>query len=121
MAHNTMENVSQQHQYGGTFWVSSGHATQHITGSTIDPSGLGRWVTCTLASRTGKQIHLISGYHPCQHLFSQLCSVYAQHLCHFASSHCTECPCNSFFTDLSQIIQELKQLGDKVLLLADFN
>jgi len=40
MAHNTKENVSKC-QFGGTFWFGTGYATQQITSSVKDPSGLG--------------------------------------------------------------------------------
>jgi len=40
MAHNSTENVTW-HQFGGTFWIRIGSATQYITGLAKDPSGLG--------------------------------------------------------------------------------
>jgi len=52
-AHNSNENITRR-QFGGTFWIGIGDATQYITGSTKDPSGLGRWSICTLLSRSGK-------------------------------------------------------------------
>jgi len=54
-------------------WVS------YITGSSKDPSGLGRWSVCTLLIWSGHWLHIIFGYHPCQNSCSYLCSVYAQH------------------------------------------
>jgi len=50
-AHNSNENITR-HQFGGTFWIGIGDATQYIMGLTKDPSGLGCWSICTLLSRS---------------------------------------------------------------------
>jgi len=51
-AHNSTEIITQ-YQNGGTFWIGIGQETQYITGSSKDPSGLGRWSVCTLLSWSG--------------------------------------------------------------------
>jgi len=104
-AHNTTENITR-HQFGGTFWIGIGQATQYITGSSKDPSGLGRWSTCTLLSHSGKCLHVIFGYRPCQNSRSRLRSVYAQQRRHFDSIGRYLCPRVAFFTDLAQAINE---------------
>jgi len=47
--HNSMERAGLK-QFGGTFWVGTGLATQYIAGSSCDPLGLGCWSVCTLLS-----------------------------------------------------------------------
>jgi len=98
-----VHNFLSKHQYGGTFWFSSGHATQYIIGTTKDPLGSGWWVVCTLTSQTSKKIHLIFGYQPCHNHCSCLCSVYTQHLQYFDSINCLDCPRAAFLADLSAI------------------
>jgi len=119
-AHNSNENITR-HQFGGTFWIGIGDATQYITGSTKDPSGLGRWSTCTLLSRSGKRLHVIFGYRPCQNLRSRLRSVYAQHRRYFDSINRYICPREAFLRDLAQAVSEWAQMGDEILLFADLN
>jgi len=63
-AHNTHERFGTL-QFGGTFWIAAGHATTHIASGERDPSKLGRWVSCSLLGRTGKQLHVIFAYRPC--------------------------------------------------------
>jgi len=48
-AHNSMEHAGLK-QFGGTFWVGTGLATQYIAGSSCDPLGLCHWSVCTLLS-----------------------------------------------------------------------
>jgi len=119
-AHNSNKNITR-HQFGSTFWIGIGDATQYITGSTKDPSGLGRWLTCTLLSRSGKRLHVIFGYRPCQNLCSCLQSVYAQHRRYFDSINQYICPQEAFLLDLAQVVTEWAQMGDKILLFADLN
>jgi len=61
LAHNVTEQ-SGLRQFGGTFWIGTGMATQYIAGSCKDPLGLGWWVVCTLSSCSGCKVHLIFGY-----------------------------------------------------------
>jgi len=82
--HDTTENVTR-HRFGGTFWIGIGQVTQYIVGSTKDLLGLGRWLVCTLLSRSGRHLHVIFGYRPCQNSCSCLWSVYAQHRWFFDS------------------------------------
>jgi len=119
-AHNTTENVTR-HQFGGTFWIGIGSATQYITGSAKDPSGLGRWSVCTLLSRSGRRLHVVFGYRPCKNTRSHLRSVYAQHRRFFNSIDRFLCPREAFLQDLAHVINEWVHAGDEVLLLADFN
>jgi len=99
-AHNSTENLTH-HQFGGTFWIGMGMATQHIIGSSKDSAGLGRWVVCSLASKSGKRLHLIFGYRPCQNSKVWLRSIYAQHRRHFDAIGRLSCPCAAFLSDLA--------------------
>jgi len=119
-AHNSTENITR-HQFGGTFWIGIGQATQYITSSSKDPSGLGRWSVCTLLSRSGRKLHIIFAYRPCKNLRSKLRSVYAQQRRHFDSIHRYICPRLAFLSDLTHTIREWTQQGEEVLLLADLN
>jgi len=83
-AHNTTESLGLK-QFGGTFWISTGLASQYIVGSEKDPLGLGHWVVCSLAGHSQHKIHLVFGYHPCLNSLSHLWSVYAQQARYFAS------------------------------------
>jgi len=118
--HNSNENITC-HQFGSTFWIGIGQATQYITGLIKNPSGLGHWSTCTLLSRSRKCLHMIFGYRPCQNLCSHLWSVYAQHHHYFDFIDRYICPWAAFLLDLAQAITKWTQLGDKILLLADLN
>jgi len=119
-AHNVTENINR-YQFGGTFWIGMGTATQHIIGSSRDLSGLGRWSVCSLISKTGKRLHLIFGYRPCPNSRNRLRSMYAQHRRYFDTIGRTGCPRAHFLADLATYIQELIQQGDEILLMADFN
>jgi len=46
-AHNVNKKAGIK-QFGGTFWIGTGLASQFIVGMERDPSGLGRWVVCSL-------------------------------------------------------------------------
>jgi len=119
-AHNVKENINR-YQFGGTFWIGMGTATQHIVGSSRDSSGLGRWSVCSLISKAGKRLHLIFGYRPCPNSRNRLRSVYAQHRRHFDTIGRTVCPRAAFLSDLAGYIQELIGQGDEILLMANFN
>jgi len=108
-------------QYGGTFWLGTGLASQFIVGMDKDPSGLGRWVSCTLSGRSEHKIHVVFGYRPCLNSLSRLRSVYAQHKRYFSSIGRFDCPRSAFFLDLAVCIQAWRAKGDEVLLFADFN
>jgi len=120
LAHNSTENINW-HQFGGTFWIGMGMATQHIIGSSKDPVGLGRWSVCSLVSKSGKCLHLIFGYHPCQNSKIHLRSVYAQHWHYFNAHGRSVCPWVAFLPDLALFINKLALQGDEILLLADSN
>ncbi len=119
-AHNTHEKFGSS-QFGSTFWIASGHATIHIANGDRDPSKLGRWVSCSLLGRSGKQLHIIFAYRPCSNLLSHIRSVYAQHRRFFDSNHQYICPRTAFLEDLSQFIAAKRARGDAILLLADMN
>jgi len=108
-------------QYGGTFWLGTGLASQFIVGMDKDPSGLSHWVSCTLSGQSDHKIHVVFGYHPCLNSLSCLRSVYAQHKQYFSSIGHSECPRLAFFFDLAICIQAWHAKGDEVLLFADFN
>jgi len=92
-------------QYGGNFWLGTGLASQFIVGMDKDPSGLGRWVSCTLSGWSEHKIHVVFGYHPCLNSLSHLHSVYAQHKCYFSLIGWFDCPRLAFFFDLPTCIQ----------------
>jgi len=120
LAHNVNEQSGLK-QFGGTFWIGTGMATQCIAGSCTYPLGLGWWVVCMLTSCSGCKVHLIFGYQPCLNSLSCLCSVYAQHKWFFDSTHYSICPCTALFQDLALDIQGWHTQGDGILLFADFN
>jgi len=120
MAHNMMENLSC-HQFGGTFWIGSGTATQYITGASKDLWHLGHWSVCTLLSHSGCKLHVIFGYHPCQNYCFCLHSIYAQHCWHFDLINWLLCLRSTFSANLAQSIQEWTPQGNKVLLFANMN
>jgi len=119
-AHNSTKNITR-HQFGGTFWIGIRQATQYITSSSKDPSGLGWWSVCTLLSHSGRKLHIIFAYRPCKNLRSRLRSVYAQQRRHFDSIHRYVCPRLAFLSDLTHMIMEWTWQGEEVLLLADLN
>jgi len=119
-AHNVTEKMGLK-QYGGTFWIGTSLASQFIVDMDKDPTGLGRWVSCTLSGRSNRKIHLVFGYRPCLNSWSRLRSVYAQHHWYFSSIHRTVCPRSAFFLDLAACIQVWRAHGDEVLLFADLN
>jgi len=51
-AHNIREKAGLK-QYGGTFWICTGLASRYLFSSSKDPSGLGRWVVCSLSGLAG--------------------------------------------------------------------
>jgi len=118
--HNTTENI-MHHWFRGTFWIGTGLATQYITGSAMNPSGLGCWLVCTLLSDSGWCLHVIFSYCPCQNSCLWLHSVYTQQCQFFDSIDHYICHWAAFLQDLAQTINNLTQTGNKVLLLANFN
>jgi len=104
------------YQYGGTFWICAGHATHHLAHNEKDPTGLGRWVVCTIQGQLGCRIHLMFGYWPCSNSASRICSVFAQHQCFFHKSQRDGCPHNLFLSDLAEAIQSWQTAGDSVFL-----
>jgi len=119
-AHNIHEKAGLK-QYGGTFWIGTGLASQFIVGVDKDPTGLGRWVVCTLSGRSGHKIHLVFGYRPCLNSMSRLRSVYAQQRRYFSLINQFDCPRLAFFIDLASYIITWRSRGNEVLLFADFN
>jgi len=119
-AHNIHEKAGLK-QYGGTFWIGTGLASQFIVDVDKDPTRLGHWVVCTLSGRSGHKIHLVFGYRPCLNSMSRLRSVYAQQRRYFSSINRFDCPRSAFFTDLASYIITWRSRGDEVLLFADFN
>jgi len=49
-AANNIHEKFGHYRSGGTFWICAGHATHHLAQAEKDPSGLGRWVVCTIQS-----------------------------------------------------------------------
>jgi len=119
-AHNVNENINC-YQFGGTFWIGMGTATQHIIGLSKDLSRLGHWSVCSLTSKAGKRLHLISRYCLCHNSRNHLQSVYTQHQYHLDMIGRMGCPRAVFLSDLASYIQELIRQGDEILLMADFN
>jgi len=119
-AHNLHEKFGRS-QFGGTFWIASGHATVHIASGNRDPLKLGRWVSCSLLGRTGKHLHIIFAYRPCSNTSGRLRSVYAQHHRFFDSQQRYVCPRTAFLDDLGTFIATKRSRGDAILLLADMN
>ena len=119
-AHNLHEKFGHS-QFSGTFWIASGHASVHIASGDRDPSKLGRWVSCSLLGRTGKQLHVIFAYRPCPNTSGRLRSVYAQHRRFFDSQQRYVCPRSAFLEDLGTFIATKCSRGDAILLLADMN
>jgi len=109
------------YQYGGTFWIGAGHATQHIGASDKDPTGLGCWAVCTLQSRLGRSLRIIFAYRPCSNTSARLRSVYAQHQRYFNSIDRLICPRMAFLDDLGEAIQTWRTAGDSIILFADMN
>jgi len=118
--HNTHERFGP-HQYGGTFWICAGHATQHIGMSDKDPTGLGRGAVCSLQSRSGRCLRILFAYRPCSNSAARIRSVYAQHQRYFYSINRSICPRTAFLDDLHEAIQMWRTAGDSILLFADMN
>jgi len=120
MAHNLHEKFGHS-QFGGTFWITSGHASIHIALGDRNPSKLGHWVSCSLLGLTGKQLHVIFAYWPCSNTSGCLRSVCAQHCQFFDSQQRYVCPRTAFLDDLGLYIANKCLRGDAILLLADMN
>jgi len=101
--------------------IGISQATQYITSFSKDPLGLGWWSVCTFLSCSGRKLHIIFAYRPCQNRCSWLRSIYAQQQRHFDSIHCYVCPQLAFLSDLAHTITKWTQQGEGVLLLADLN
>jgi len=75
-ASNNIHEKFGKFQFGGTFWIATGHATGHIVKSDKDPLQLGYWVSCSLQGCSGKGLTIIFIYQPCSNSVACLHSVY---------------------------------------------
>ena len=102
----------------GTFgaWAGRLSSEQH-------KDKLGRWSSLTFSGKKGTKVHVITVYRPCAyHKYLGETTVYMQHqrdLIKYRRKNTN--PREVLLTDLRDHIQKLHELGDKVILMGDFN
>jgi hypothetical protein len=108
----------EKRQQGGTMILALSSLCHRTINSGADPTGLGRWSWVLL---TGKEqnIRLICVYRPVQS--TNVSGVYRQQQTYLLEHNDNTCPRQRLLLDLRQQINECKQLGERIIVMGDFN
>jgi hypothetical protein len=99
--------------------VARGKLVHDIGKKGVDERGLGRWLWMQFAGNNSKSTRIISDYAPHQPPGPD--SVGSQHRRYFNSVGRDASPVDTFWTDLSRLIQKWTEAGESVVLLANWN
>lgn len=119
-------NIHESHlhdrrQYGGTFLMVLGPASDRVVETGVDPSGLGRWCWVRFSSSGGSSTTVFVAYRPVRQSREHLLSTYMQHSRYFESIGDRTCPRRAFMRDIETEIAHRIITGDKIVVAGDFN
>ena len=109
---------------GGVLMITAGNASGRVIKKGSD--SLGRWTYQYFACKDSKCLVIITAYQPCkQSLYSngkiQSNTVTAQQTSMLLSNDDSRSPRKAFVEDLDQFVQLLKNEGNRVMIVGDFN
>lgn len=119
---NTHEShLFNRRQYGGTFILVFGPASEYIAETGVDSSGLGRWSWVRFSSRSGLSTTIYTAYRPVRQSRHHAQSTYMQHSRYLESTGDRTCPRRAFLRDLETEISTRLHNGERVIIAGDFN
>jgi hypothetical protein len=106
-------------QFGGTFQLTMGQMTLHVSGTGTDDRNLGHWAWTRFSGRNGHCTWIVSVYVPCRGLGEE--TVYKQHVRHLWRQRILTRPCQVLLQDLRALLISWRQAGDHIIVFLDAN
>jgi hypothetical protein len=118
-AYNRHFDTTKEQQIGGTSIIIIDSLAHRSTGITNDPTGLGRWTSILIKGKQGFSTRIICAYRPCKSSGPE--TAYVQHALYFHRIQRKGDPRKLFMDDLADVICKWQQLGERIILVGDFN
>lgn len=119
VAYNTTVRAKRQRQYGGVAMISTNRLSNKAMGTSIDPSGLGRWCSTQFRGKGDLKLRVVTAY--CPHDSGGDQSVYGQHRFNFNALGKPRVPRKAFWEDLTEAIKQWITDGDQLVVMGDWN
>jgi Exonuclease III len=106
-------------QYGGTLLMMMNRVAYGVMATEDDERGLGRWTSMLLNGKNQSKCRIICAYCPC--ISNGVSSTYALQVVGLSKASLVECPRKQFWSDLKEYICCKQELGEKVIVMGDWN